>query len=580
MFTLIGLGVLTAFGYSTLALLYSDTFLSAFRVHGMVPYYFESAAVVTTLALLGQVLEARARRKTGQALRKLIGLVPQIAHVVHHRSDHDTLIDYVHVDDILRVRPGEKVPVDGVITEGTSTLDESMLTGEPLPVSKQKGDTVIGGTINQGGSFLMRATKVGHETVLSRIVEMVSHAQRSRAPIQRLADQVSAWFVPVVITVSALTLIGWAQFGAEPRFVHALVNAIAVLVVACPCALGLATPMSIMVGAGRGANAGILVKDAAALERLCAVDTLVFDKTGTLTEGRPEVRKISALAPFNESSILGSAAALEQNSEHPLARAVERAAEARQLALGTTSDFKVQPGLGITGTVDGHSVVAGNRALLEQQKIRGLEALDSSATILIAIDGQAAGSIQVADAVKSNAAAAVKKLQQLGLRLVVASGDQETPTFAVASQLGIKEAHGGLTPEAKAGLIEELRAQSRKVAMAGDGINDAPALATADVGLAMSTGTDVAMETAGITVLRGDLHGLVKAIHLSRAIMANIRQNLFFAFIYNIAGIAIAAGLLYPFTGLLLNPMLAGAAMSFSSVSVIANALRLRWCRL
>jgi len=580
MFTLIGLGVLTAFGYSVLALLYSDTFLSAFRVNGMVPYYFESAAVVTTLALLGQVLEARARRQTGQALRKLMGLVPQIAHVVHHLSDHDTLIDYVHVGDILRVRPGEKVPVDGIITEGGSTLDESMLTGEPQPVSKQKGETVIGGTINQGGSFLMRATKVGHDTVLSRIVEMVSHAQRSRAPIQRLADHVSAWFVPAVITVAALTLIGWSQFGAEPRFVHALVNAIAVLVVACPCALGLATPMSIMVGSGRGANAGILVKDAAALERLCTVDTLVFDKTGTLTEGRPEVRKIVAIAPFNESSILESVAALEQSSEHPLARAVERAAEARHLKPGAVTDFKAYPGLGITGQVDGHSVAAGNRALLEREAIGGLDALDGQATILIAIDGQAAGSMLIADAVKSNAAAAVKKLRQLGLRLVVASGDQPAATAAVAAQLGIQEVHGGLAPEAKAGLIEELRQQSHRVAMAGDGINDAPALATADVGLAMSTGTDVAMETAGITLLRGDLHGLVKAFHLSRAIMANIRQNLFFAFIYNIVGIAIAAGVLYPFTGTLLNPMIAGAAMSFSSVSVIANALRLRWCRL
>jgi Cu+-exporting ATPase len=580
MFTLIGLGVLTAFGYSTLALLYSDTFLSAFRVHGMVPYYFESAAVVTTLALLGQLLEARARRQTGQAIRKLVGLVPQIAHVVHHKSDHDTLIDYVHTGDILRVRPGEKVPVDGIITEGQSTLDEAMLTGEPQAVAKQKGDTVIGGTINQSGSFLMRATKVGHDTVLARIVEMVSHAQRSRAPIQRLADHVSAWFVPGVITVATVTLIAWSQFGAEPRFVHALVNAIAVLVVACPCALGLATPMSIMVGAGRGAGDGVLIKDAAALERLCEVDTLVIDKTGTLTEGHPEVQQIKALAPFNESSVLALAAALEQQSEHPLARAIERAAEARQLSLETASDFAAHAGLGVSALVAGQRILVGNRALLERENVTGLDQLDHAASILIAIAGKAAGTIEVADAIKPNAAAAVKKLHALGLRLIVASGDQPAATRAVAAQLGLEEAHGGLTPEGKAQLIETLRQAGCKIAMAGDGINDAPALASADVGLAMSTGTDIAMETAGITLLRGDLRGLVKAIRLSRATMANIRQNLFFAFIYNIIGVTIASGALYPFTGLLLNPMIAGAAMSFSSVSVIANALRLRWTRL
>jgi len=580
MFTLIGLGVLTAFGYSTLALLYSDTFLSGFRLHGMVPYYFESAVVITSLALLGQVLESRARRRTGHAIRSLIGIVPQIAHVVHHKSDHDTLIDYVHVDDILRVRPGEKVPVDGVITEGASSLDESMLTGEPIPVAKQKGDTVIGGTINQSGSFLMRATKVGHETVLSRIVEMVANAQRSRAPIQRLADKVSAWFVPGVITIAAITLIGWSRFGAEPRLIHALVNSIAVLVVACPCALGLATPMSIMVGAGRGAKDGVLIRDAAALERLCEVDTLVVDKTGTLTEGRPEVQKITALAPYNESAILAFAAALEKHSEHPLARAIERAAESRQLSLEEASDFAATSGFGICGHVNGQRLVVGNRALFKQEGISGMEALDAEATILVAVDGKAAGSITVADTIKPNAAPAVEKLRKLGLKIIVASGDSPAVTHDIAAHLGIEEAHGALTPADKAELITRLRREGRKVAMAGDGINDAPALAHADVGLAMSTGTDIAMETASITLLRGDLRGLVKAVRLSRATMANIRQNLFFAFIYNIAGVAIAAGVLFPFTGLLLNPMIAGAAMSLSSVSVIANALRLQWSRL
>ena len=584
MFTLIAMGVGVAYLYSVVATLAPQLFPPAFRdMHGVVAVYFEAAAVITVLVLLGQVLELRARAQTLGAIRALLGLAPKTARRVTDHGDEDIDIDAIKVGDRLRVRPGEKVPVDGVVIEGSAVIDESMVTGESMPVAKAEGASVIGGTVNQSGGLVMRAEKVGRDTMLSRIVDMVAKAQRSRAPIQRLADRVAGWFVPAVIAAAALAFIAWTVFGPEPRLTFALVAAVTVLIIACPCALGLATPMAIMVGVGRGAHSGILIRDAQALERMEAIDTLVIDKTGTLTEGKPKVVRIIAAEGFDENDLLRLAASVEQGSEHPLAQAIIASARERKLASAAVSNFASPSGKGATGTVEGKQVALGNAVLMGELKI-ATSALDQAAevarrdgatAIYVAVDGRVAGVIAIADPVKPSAAGALQALRAEGLRIVMLTGDNETTARAVAKTLGIDEVEAGVLPERKSEVVQRLRGEGRIVAMAGDGVNDAPALAAADVGIAMGGGTDVAIESAGITLLTGDLMGLVRARRLSVATMRNIRQNLAFAFAYNAAGVPIAAGVLYPLFGILLSPMVGAAAMALSSVSVIGNALRL-----
>jgi Cu+-exporting ATPase len=589
MFTLIAMGTGVAYLYSVVATLAPGIFPGVFRSHsGAVATYFEAAAVITVLVLIGQVLELRARAQTSGAIRALIGLAPKIARRVHNGSEQDIALDEVVVGDILRVRPGEKVPVDGGVTEGHSSLDESMVTGESMPVTKDVGAKVIAGTLNATGGFLMRAEKVGRDTTLAQIVQMVASAQRSRAPIQRLADRVAAWFVPSVIAVALLAFAAWAAFGPEPRLAYALVAAVTVLIIACPCALGLATPMSIMVGVGRGAAAGVLIKNAEALERMETIDTLVVDKTGTLTEGKPKVTAIVPALGFDQPTVLRYAASIEQASEHPLAAAIVAAAKERNVELAQVTGFDQPTGKGAVGMVERKRVVLGNAAFLAEINIAtaGLKGqaeelrLDGATAIFVAIDGKAAGVIAISDPIKRTTAAALKALGDEGMRVVMLTGDNRTTAQAVARRLGITEIEAEVLPDQKSAVIEKLRREGRRVAMAGDGVNDAPALAAADVGIAMGTGTDVAIESAGITLLAGDLTGIVRARRLSQAVMGNIRQNLFFAFIYNAAGVPIAAGLLYPLFGILLSPIIGAAAMALSSVSVVGNALRLRGVKL
>ena len=589
MFTLIGLGVAVAWAYSVTALFLPEIFPATMRhADGTVPVYFEAAAVITALVLLGQVLELRARSRTSAAIQMLLGLAPNTARIVRADGrEEDIPLDQVHPGDRLRVRPGEKIPVDGVVLEGSSTVDESMVTGEPMPVTKGPGDRLIGATVNGNGSLLMQAEKVGADTLLAQIVRMVSEAQRSRAPIQKLADQVSAYFVPAVVVIAILTFIVWGLWGPEPRLAHALVNAVAVLIIACPCALGLATPMSIMVGTGKGATMGVLFKDAEALEVMRKVDTLVVDKTGTLTEGRPELVGVRPASGWDEDELVRLVASLERSSEHPLAEAIVRGAEARGLSLAAATDFEAVTGKGAVGRVDGRRIAIGNRRLMEDLGV-ALGALPEAAergrdegrtVMFVAVDGQAGGLVEVADPIKATTAGAIAALHKEGVEIVMLTGDSRTTAEAVARRLGIDRVEAEVLPDQKVEVVKRLQAEGRTVAMAGDGINDAPALAQAHVGIAMGTGTDIAMESAGVTLVKGDLRGIVRARRLSRLVMRNIRQNLFFAFIYNTLGVPVAAGVLYPFLGLLLSPIIAAAAMSFSSVSVISNALRLRRVR-
>jgi P-type Cu+ transporter len=584
MFTLIAMGTGVAYLYSVIGTLAPQWFPPAFRdMHGAVEVYFEAAAVITVLVLLGQVLELRARAQTSGAIRALLGLAPKTARRIGAHGDEDVAIDAIMTGDLLRVRPGEKVPVDGVVSEGTSFVDESMVTGEAMPVAKAAGSEVIGGTVNQNGGLVLRATRVGRDTMLARIVDMVAKAQRSRAPIQRLADQVAGWFVPAVIAAALLAFAAWMMFGPEPRVSFALVAAVTVLIIACPCALGLATPMSIMVGVGRGAHSGILIRDAQALERFERIDTLVIDKTGTLTEGKPKVVSVVATEGVAENDLLRLAASVERGSEHPLARAILTVVADRKLVLAEASDFTAVSGKGATGIVDGKVVALGNAMLMGDLKI-ATQALDQAAAtaqqngataIFVAVDGRIAGIIAIADPIKPSAKPALAALRDSGLRIVMLTGDHLTTARAVAKQLGIDEIEAGVLPERKSEVVQRLRGEGRRVAMAGDGVNDAPALAAADVGIAMGGGTDVAIESAGVTLLTGDLMGLVRTRRLSTATMRNIRQNLAFAFLYNAAGVPIAAGALYPLFGILLSPMVGAAAMALSSVSVIGNALRL-----
>jgi Cu+-exporting ATPase len=585
MFTLIAMGTGVAYLYSVIATLFPKIFPSSFRTMGDHPdVYFEAAAAITTLVLLGQVLELRARSQTSSAIRALLDLSPKTARVVRgDGAEKDVSLDQVMPGDMLRVRPGERVPVDGVVLEGNSVVDESMITGEALPVEKVPGGKVTGATVNGTGSFLMRAERVGSDTMLAQIVQLVSQAQRTRAPIQRLADRVAAWFVPAVIAIAVLTFIAWAIWGPEPRFAHAIVNAVAVLIIACPCALGLATPMAIMVGTGRGAKAGVLLRNAEALETLEKVDTLVLDKTGTLTEGKPKVIAIGTKTKDDSpDELLRLAASLERASEHPLGAAIVAAAKAKNLFLAEPSEFHYTAGKGITGKVDGKQVAVGNAALLRDagalpsQGDTSVLVPGGGTSIFVAINGAYAGNINVADPIKASTSQALADLRAQGIAMVMVTGDNKVTADAIAKQLGLDEVKAEVLPAQKTEIVHQLQQQGKIVAMAGDGINDAPALAQADVGIAMGTGTDIAMESGGVTLVKGDLAGIVRARKLSQATMKNIRQNLFFAFIYNSLGVPIAAGVLYPFFGLLLSPILAAAAMSFSSVSVIANSLRLR----
>mgnify|MGYP002623804448 CR=1 FL=1 len=585
MFTLISLGVSVAFGYSVVAALLPELFPASLRQDGTVGVYFEAATVIVSLILLGQVLELRARSSTGRALRELLDLGAKSARrVTEDGSEEDVSLEDVQPGDRLRVRPGEKVPVDGTIVDGESHIDESMVTGEPVPVGKSSGDSVVGATLNTSGSFVMRADKVGGDTLLARIVAMVAEAQRSRAPIQRAADAVAAVFVPAVLAVAGVTFLVWSWFGPEPALAHALINAIAVLIVACPCALGLATPMSIMVATGRGAREGVLFRNAEAIETLRRVDTLIVDKTGTLTEGKPKLVSIAPADGTDESELLALAAGVERASEHPLGAAIVAEAERRDVARHEASGFESVTGYGVTGTVDGRDVALGNGGLMERLDVDlgtiaddadGLRG-EGQTVMFVAVDGQVRGLLGVADPIKQGSAEAIRALQEEGLRVVMVTGDNPTTAKVVARELGIDEVLAEVRPDEKAEKVRELQDRGAIVAMAGDGINDAPALAQSEVGIAMGTGTDVAMESAGVTLVKGDLRAILRARHLSQQTMRNIRQNLFFAFAYNSAGVPIAAGVLYPWFGLLLNPMIAAAAMSFSSVSVIANALRLR----
>jgi heavy metal translocating P-type ATPase len=590
MFTLIAMGTGIAWIYSMVATLAPGVFPAAFRGHdGSVAVYFEAAAVITVLVLLGQVLELRAREQTSGAIRALLNLAPATARRIRDDgAEEEVALGHVQVGDRLRVRPGDKVPLDGAVLEGRSNVDESMVTGEPLPVQKAAGAKVIGGTINGQGSFVMRAEKVGADTMLSQIVQMVAKAQRSRAPIQRLADQVSGWFVPAVVAIAVVAFVAWAVWGPEPSMAYGLIAAVSVLIIACPCALGLATPMSIMVGVGRGAQAGVLIKNAEALERMEKVDVLVVDKTGTLTEGKPRVTALRSLPGFSEDELLRLAASLEQASEHPLAAAIVAAARERGLALDPVEDFDSPTGKGVVGRIGGRTVVLGNARYLSETgvDVTAIEAeadrlrFDGATAILAAVDGQPAGVLAIADPVKPTTPDAIRALHEAGIRIVMLTGDNRTSAEAVARRLGIDEVKAEVLPEDKGNIVAAFRSEGRVVAMAGDGVNDAPALAAADVGIAMGTGTDVAMESAGVTLLRGDLMGIVQAQKLSRATMSNIRQNLFFAFVYNAAGVPVAAGVLYPVMGLLLSPIIAAAAMALSSFSVIVNALRLRVTRI
>jgi Cu+-exporting ATPase len=589
MFTLIGMGVGVAYGYSLVGTLAPQIFPSTLRtMDGLVPVYFEAVAVITTLVLLGQVLELRARAATGKAIRALLGLAPKTARRVTDGRDEDVPLSDVHVGDLLRVRPGEKVPVDGVVVEGRSAVDESMITGEPVPVEKFADEKVTGATVNGTGTILMRAERVGRDTMLSQIVRMVAAAQRSRAPIQKLADKVSGWFVPTVIAVSLIAFFAWQLLGPAPSLGHAIVNAIAVLIIACPCALGLATPMSIMVGTGRGATTGVLVKNAEALELMEKIDTLVVDKTGTLTVGKPKLIAVEVAGDFDEADVLRLAAALERGSEHPLAAAIVDGAGEREIDLPPSSDFESKTGKGVTGSVEGKKVALGNATLMGDLGIdpAPLEAKadehrnEGQGVMFVAVDGRLAGLVVVADPVKDSAADAIAVLHQEGIRIVMLTGDNRRTADAVARRVGIDEVMAEVLPEQKQAKVAALRKEGRRVAMAGDGINDAPALAAADVGIAMGTGTDVAMESAAVTLVKGDLIGIVRTRKLSRAVMRNIRQNLFFAFVFNAAGVPIAAGVLYPWFRILLSPIIAGAAMSLSSVTVIGNSLRLRGVKL
>jgi Cu+-exporting ATPase len=586
MFTLIALGTGAAYAYSLAAVLVPAAFPASFRTPmGEVPTYFEAAAVIVTLILLGQVLELRARRHTSAAIRALLGLAPKTARRIREDgSEEDVPLDGVKAGERLRVRPGEKVPVDGVVLEGRSAMDESMLTGEPIPVEKNPGDRVVGATVNQSGSLVIRAERVGAESLLAQIVRMVAEAQRSRAPIQRLADVVSSWFIPAVVLTAIVTFAAWGLLGPEPRIGHALVNAVAVLIIACPCALGLATPISIMVATGKGATAGVLFKNAEAIEVLRTVDTLVVDKTGTLTEGKPRLVSVLPAPGFADSELLRLAASLERGSEHPLAAAIVAGAEARDLALEKTEEFEARAGKGVIGRIGTRRVALGNIALLRDLGIeegplgKAAETLrhEGQTAMFVAVDGHAAGLLGVADPVKESTPEAIEQLHREGLRIVMLTGDARATAEAVAGKLGLDQVVAEVLPEQKAEIVKHLQGEGRVVAMAGDGVNDAPALAQAQVGIAMGTGTDVAMESAGVTLVRGDLRGITRARRLSRATMRNIRQNLFFAFVYNTLGVPVAAGVLYPAFGLLLSPMIAAAAMSLSSVSVISNALRLR----
>jgi Cu+-exporting ATPase len=590
MFTLIGLGVAVSYSYSTVALISPQIFPGAFRgADGLVAVYFEAAAVIVTLVLLGQVLELRARSQTGAAIRALLGLVPKTARKVHaDGTEIDVDLHDVQVGDQLRVRPGEGIPVDGVVVDGRSTVDESMVTGEPLAVMKSDGDKLVGATINGTGSLLMRAERVGSDTLLSKIVHMVAEAQRSRAPIQSLADVVAGYFVPAVVAIAIITFVVWAIVGPEPRMAFAIINAVSVLIIACPCALGLATPMSITVAMGRGATAGVLFKNAEAVEIMRKVDTLIVDKTGTLTKGRPQIVSVTAVEPIDATQLLTLAASLERGSEHPLAEAIVRGAEERRLSLERPVDFESITGKGVSGTVSGRTVAIGNRQLLEDngadteslEETAEARRADGETVIYVAIDGRAGGIIGVADPIKDTTPDAISALHDEGLRIVMLTGDSRTTADVVARKLGLDDVIAEVLPDQKAQVVKDLRDAGSVVAMAGDGINDAPALAAADVGIAMGTGTDVAMESAGITLVKGDLRGIIRARVLSQATMRNIRQNLIFAFGYNAVGVPVAAGILYPLSGMLLSPMLAAAAMSFSSVSVIGNALRLRSVRI
>ena len=589
MFTLIAIGVGTAYLFSVVVMIVPGAFPTSLAPDGKVGIYFEAAAVIVLLVLLGQVLEMRARSKTGSAIRALLNLAPKTARVVQDGAERDVPLESVQAGAKLRVRPGEKIPVDGVLLDGKTSVDESMISGEPIPVEKNSGDKVTGGTLNTTGSFLMQAEHVGSETVLARIVKMVADAQRSRAPIQALADKVSGWFVPAVLACAVLTFIVWALVGPQPRFAHAIVNAVAVLIIACPCALGLATPMSVMVGIGRGAQAGVLIRNAEAMEVMEKVTTVVVDKTGTLTEGKPRLTQVIPANGVSADDLLLTAASVEQNSEHPLAAAMVRGAKDRNVKLHPVTDFNSITGGGVVGKLGGREIAVGKLKFLQDRHVTDLEGIEPKATVLqaegqtamfVAINGKAAGIITVSDPIKTSTPEAIAQLHKLGLKIIMLTGDNERTATAVAKTLGLDEVVAGVEPKDKHERILQLRQRGQIVAMAGDGINDAPALAAANVGIAMGTGTDVAMESAGITLVKGDLLGIAKAITLSRSMMRNIRQNLFFAFAYNVLGIPLAAGLLYPFFGWLLSPIIAGAAMSLSSVSVIANALRLRNAKL
>jgi Cu+-exporting ATPase len=585
MFTLIAVGVGAAYVYSVVAVIAPGIFPDSFRRHGEVDLYFEAAAVITTLVLLGQLIEAKARSRTGQAIKALLGLAAKTAHLVRDGQEEAIPVDAIEKGDLLRVRPGEKVPIDGVIVEGQSNIDESMITGEPMPVSKDAGDKVVGATVNQTGSFLMRAERIGSETLLAQIVQMVADAQRSRAPIQKLADTVSGYFVPAVISIAVITFVVWSVVGPSPAMAYALVNAVSVLIIACPCALGLATPMSIMVGVGRAAHAGILIKNAEAIEITEKVTHLITDKTGTLTAGKPEVVSRVTDQGTSEHELLQIAASVEAQSEHPLARAIVEAAKKEQIALRQITDFQSTTGGGVSAKLDARHVLAGKEKFMADSGITLSNELKTQAdrlqeqaqtTVWVALDGRAVGVLGIADPIKPTTRMAIRALHDMGLKIIMCTGDNRRTAESVARELGIDEFRAEVMPDEKIEIVKRLQASGAIVAMAGDGINDAPALAAADVGIAMGTGTDVAIESASITLVKGDLTGIVKAMHLSRAVMRNIRQNLFFAFIYNALGVPIAAGVLYPFFGVLLSPMIAGAAMSFSSVTVIANALRLR----